>query len=298
MKIFNFGSLNMDKVYRVKEFVRSGQTVSALDLYTYPGGKGLNQSVAVARAGGQVYHVGCVGEDGEFLKQFLLSNHVHCDFVKDVEGFSGHAVIQVDQKGQNCIIVYPGANHKLEREYIDQVFEVIQKDDIILLQNEINLVDYVMAKGRERGARIVLNPSPVTDELQSFPLELVRTFILNEIEAMYISGEAEIEDMLKALEVKYPESEIVLTLGEKGSVYRFKGNEQRFGIFKTDSTDTTGAGDTYCGYFLACSALGMTPFDACVYASAAAAIAVSKKGAASSIPNMDNVKTFLKIKEK
>ena len=294
MKIFNFGSLNMDKVYRVKEFVSGGQTIAAMDLQTYPGGKGLNQSVAVARAGGHVYHVGCVGDDGDFLTQFLLSDHVNCDFLKTVEGVNGHAVIQVDQKGQNCIIVYPGANHKLEKAYIDRVFENIGKDDIILLQNETNLVGYIMEKGGEKGTRVVFNPSPVTDDLIKYPLHLVSTFILNEPEASAISGESQTQDALCALTNQYPNAEFVLTLGEKGSIYRFKNEEVRFNIFKTKTVDTTGAGDTYCGYFLACTACGMKPKTAMIYATAASAIAVSKKGAASSIPDRDTVEAFLK----
>lgn len=298
MKIFNFGSLNIDKVYSVKEFVQGGQTISATDLQTYPGGKGLNQSIAAAKAGAYVVQVGCVGNDGEMLRQYLLSNYVHCDFLKVVDGPSGHAVIQVDPKGQNCIITYPGANCRMEKEYIDRVFEEIEKEDIVLLQNEINLVDYIMEKGAEKGARIVFNPSPITESMLKAPLHLVNTFILNYDEACYLSGETELLKILEVLEGKYPGSEIILTLGDKGSIYRYKGKERSFDIFKTKAVDTTGAGDTYCGYFLACSIQGMDTKEALTYASAAAAVAVSRKGAASSIPGMDEVNRFIKEYER
>lgn len=294
LKIYNFGSLNMDKVYNVKDFVGSGQTIAALNMQTYPGGKGLNQSVAVARAGGKVCHVGCIGSDGHFLKQYMMNDCVDCAFVKSVEGPSGHAVIQVNKKGQNCIIVYPGANHKLEKAYVDHVFKDIDKEDMILLQNEINLVDYIMIKGAEKGARIVLNPSPITDCLLKCPLHLVSMFILNETEGSALSGKSETNEVLEALVDKYPKAELVLTLGEQGSIYQYKDKKMKYDIYKTKTVDTTGAGDTFCGYFLACTAQGMEPEKAMVYAGAAAAIAVSRKGAASSIPIMNEVKTFLK----
>lgn len=293
MKIYNFGSLNMDLVYGVKDFVKSGQTIAALDLQTYPGGKGLNQSIAAARAGGCVYHVGCVGSDGDFLKEYLEKDGVNTDYLKITEGFCGHAVIQVNQKGQNCIIVYPGANHRLDKEFIDRVFKDIGNQDMVLLQNEINLVDYIMTKCGEKGVRIVFNPSPVTDDLLKYPLKLVNTFILNETEGTLLSGQTEPDLILKALALKYPDTEIVLTLGELGSIYHYKDKKVQCGIFKTTTVDTTGAGDTYCGTFLACIARGMDPEKAIVYASAAAAIAVSRKGAASSIPVFHDVEAFL-----
>ncbi|NLY98699.1 MAG: ribokinase [Clostridiaceae bacterium] len=293
MKIFNFGSLNLDKVYSVKDFVKSGETVAVTDFQTFPGGKGLNQSVAAARAGGEVYHVGCIGSDGLFLKEYLEENNVNCDFVKTVDGASGHAIIQLNQKGQNCILVYAGANFRLEKEQIDGAFEKMSEGDIVLLQNEINSVEYILTKGREKGARIVMNPSPVTDALFKYPFHSVNVFILNETEAFALSGLSDAKEALDRLCSLYPEAEFVLTLGEKGCVYKYKDTEMKFGIFKTETVDTTGAGDTFCGYYLSCTAKGMNPKEACVYASAAAAIAVSIKGAGSSIPDMKTVEAFL-----
>ncbi len=296
MKIINFGSLNMDKTYQVKEFVQSGQTISSPDLNVYPGGKGLNQSIAIARAGCKAVHTGAIGKDGEFLKQYLSKEGVITEYIQTVDGPSGHAVIQVNQWGQNCIIVYPGANHRISKEHIEQSLATTEKGDIVLIQNEINNVPYIMESTKRKSLKLVFNPSPVTEAILEYPLHMVDIFILNETEAAMLSGVTQTEEMLDRLEIKYPNSEIILTLGEKGSVYRYKSKNIKFGIFKTVCVDTTGAGDTFCGYYLSGIIEGMQPQKALAFASAAAAIAVSKEGAATSVPYRSEVESFSEYK--
>lgn len=296
MKILNFGSLNIDRVYQVDNFVKAGETISSLSMKFFPGGKGLNQTVAIARAGGEVYHAGCIGHDGELLENCLKEDKVSLNYIQKVDESSGHAIIQVSPEGQNAIIVYPGANAKVGKKYIDSVLNDFEKGDIILLQNEISNVGYIMERAHELGLRIAFNPSPITGGINSYPLGFVDIFILNEIEGAALTGKTEIKDILDILERKYPNAQIVLTLGEKGSCYKYRETYAEFGIYKNNVVDTTAAGDTFCGYFLTCISKDVAPVLAIQYASAASSIAVSKEGASTSVPYMEQVEEFMKLR--
>lgn len=293
MRVFNFGSLNVDRVYSVKDFVRAGETILAKGLSYFPGGKGLNQTIALARAGAQVYHVGCIGRDGGILKECLIENGVPLDYLQEMDADGGHTALQVNESGQNAIIVYSGTNHMLTESYIDEVMADVQPGDFVLMQNEINLVPYIMEKAREAGARIVLNPSPITGELMGYPLELVDLFIVNEIEGEALTGEQQPEAILRAFREKYPRAGIVLTLGSEGSCYQDEKESCRQDIYRNTVVDTTGAGDTYCGYLLTCMTEGRSMAEALDMASAASAIAVSRPGAAPAIPLREEVEAFL-----
>lgn len=301
MKILNLGSLNIDKVYDVGHFVTAGETIKAEKLNFFAGGKGLNQSVAAARAGAEVYHAGAVGNDGANLFSLLRKSGVNTNYLQKLDMPNGHAVIQVTPSGQNCIIVYPGANGGITHKYIDSVLENFSCGDILLLQNEISCVGYAIEKGRSLGMKVVLNPSPITDSLLKFPLNLVNCFILNETEGMALSNITSHNntDILKSLSKRFPESDIVLTVGKDGVLYSGSdGMLLTHGIYPTDVKDTTAAGDTFCGYYLACMAIGSSPADALEKASAASSIAVSREGASPSIPSIGEVNDFLKSANK
>lgn len=293
MKILSFGSLNLDHVYHVNEFVQAGETITSLDYSSFPGGKGLNQSIAAARAGAQVYHAGAIGPDGGLLKATLENAGVHSDYIKISDVASGHAIIQVNGDGQNCIIVFGGANRQNIKEDIDRVLTQFEKGDVLLLQNEINNLPYLIEKGHERGLQVVLNPSPVTKDLLECPFNDVDIFILNEIEGALLSGEKGSRQILDALSIDYPRARILLTLGSDGCMYKDSDYETSLGIFKTEVADTTAAGDTFCGYFLACLCAGRKVEYALRCATAAAALAVSRHGASASIPAMEEVEAFL-----
>lgn len=295
MKILSFGSLNIDKVYKVTDFVHAGETISSLEFNLFPGGKGLNQSIAAARAGAQVYHAGAIGGDGELLKATLTGAGVHTKHLKTCEAPSGHAIIQVNSKGQNCIIICAGANGQITNEDVDSSMADFERGDILLLQNEINNLPYIMKKGNELGLQIVFNPSPITPELTSYPLEYVDIFIVNEIEGALLSGEKDNDKILEGLASRYPKARILLTLGSDGCMYKDSEQETGFGIFNTKVVDTTAAGDTFCGYFLACICEGKNAADAIRLATAASSIAVSRKGASTSIPDMREVIEFLSM---
>lgn len=296
MKIVNIGSLNIDKTYSVKRFVQPKETIQALKYEEFCGGKGLNQSVALARAGAEVYHAGAVGADGALLTDMLESSGVHTDYLLKTDGASGHAVIQIDESGQNNIIICGGANREITKEYIDSVLEHFESTDLLLLQNEISNVDHAIRKAKEKGMTIALNPSPVDDIIQTWPLELVNYFIINELEGRELAGiESEVPaDIMQALRAKFPHVKFVLTLGENGSYYFDQEKEVFHDIFRVKAVDTTGAGDTFCGYFIAGLSRGLDVETILAQASAASAIAVGRKGAAPSVPVLSEVKEFLK----
>lgn len=307
MKILNIGSLNIDKTYAVKHFAKPGETIKAQLYKEYSGGKGLNQSIALARAGAEVYHAGKVGEDGEKLCRTLKDSTVDIRFVEKVEKTTGHAIIQINEEGQNNIIIVGGANEEVSKEYIEQVLSAFQEGDILLLQNEVSNVDFAIQMGKKRGMKIVFNPSPLDNKVSKYPLQDVDFFVLNEIEAVEIielstkeegkRREYTLGEIEQSLKNQFSGASFVLTLGEKGSMY-FDGKcriSQK--AFKTKVVDTTGAGDTFCGYFIA----GMTKkfrLEKCLkIASAAASLSVSRKGASPSIPLWGEVESFLKTND-
>lgn len=291
MKILSLGSLNIDLVYSVSHINLEGETLSARELEQKQGGKGLNQSVALARAGAEVFMAGCVGADGAHLVETLRQSGADTTFIRKVDEPSGHAIIQLADSGANSIIIYGGANLKITPEMIDETLSHFAPGDYILLQNEISNVDYAIRSAKERGLKVAFNPSPISEELLSYPLELVDVFILNELEGQTLSGiESEKgSEVMASLIQKFPQAVIVLTLGDKGAMYHGNGQDLTCCAHKVSVVDTTGAGDTFCGYFLACTMRGMDPKTALETASRASALAIGKKGAAVSIPTLAQV---------
>lgn len=295
MKIISFGSLNIDRVYRVRRIVESGETIQAEGQSVFAGGKGLNQSVAAARAGAEVIHAGAIGSDGEFLARLLEESGADASLIMRKDEPSGHAIIQVDENGQNAIIVYGGTNHSLSDEYIESMLDLGDKGDIVLLQNEVNGVAQIIRSAHRRGLKTVWNPSPFPDSLEEYPLQMVSAFIVNEREgkALCSAPDASADEALRLLGEHYPGAQIVMTLGQDGAVCRWNGKEYRHGAYRVRAIDTTAAGDTFCGYFLAGLCRG-EPIGECLEAAAAAsAIAVSRQGAAPSIPARAEVEEFL-----
>ena len=296
MKILNFGSLNIDRVYDVEQFVKPGETISARNLQFYPGGKGLNQSVAAARAGAQVIHAGAVGEDGAFLEAALAEAGADTTGILHTNESSGHAVIQVSKAGQNSIIVYGGANQQLTEDYIETILDKAKPGDIVLLQNETNAIATIIKRAHERELLVAWNPSPMPKDLAVLPLTSVDLFLVNAAEGAQLANlteGTEPEQILQALQQLYPNASVVLTLGGDGVVCLYSGHTYTHPGFRVNVVDTTAAGDTFCGYFLAGLCNGET-IDRCLaQAGAAAAIAVSRAGAAPSIPVKAEMETFL-----
>lgn len=291
MKILSLGSLNIDFVYSVSHINFEGETISARERERKQGGKGLNQSVALARAGAEVFMAGCVGPDGADLLETLRLSGADTTFVREIDEPSGHAIIQLADSGANSIIIYGGANIKISPQMIDETLEHFDSGDYILLQNEISCVAYAIKAAKDRGLKVAFNPSPISEELLTYPLDLVDIFILNELEGKALSGaESTVgADVMAALAAKFPQAIIVLTLGEKGVIYHDSYLDLTCPAYKVSVVDTTGAGDTFCGYFLACTMNGIAPQEALETATKASALAIGKKGAAVSIPTLAQV---------
>lgn len=289
MKILNLGSLNIDYTYRVSQIVSPGETISSQSLDIHPGGKGFNQSIALTKAGAKVYHAGKVGEDGQFLIDLCNENKVNTDYLELSSTRTGNAVIQVSDQGQNSIILYPGANHCLDKEYLNNVLKDFSKGDLLLIQNEVNMLEYLLQEATRKQMRIFFNPSPFSDEIINYDLSKIDTFLLNEIEGCLLTGKNKPEEILLVMAQKYPASNVVLTLGEKGSYYQGNGKKIYQRPINTKVVDTTGAGDTFTGYFIAMMLTGKDIQEVMYLASKAASLAVSRKGAMSSIPDLDEV---------
>lgn len=290
MKVLNFGSLNYDYVYKVDHVITPGETMDSAGMETHFGGKGLNQSIALSRAGVPVKHAGMVGEDGQGFLDLCEKSGVDTSLIRKVSGKSGHTIIQLDKNAQNCIILYGGSNRMITKEYVDEVFAEFGEGDIVLLQNEINEMPYIIDTAYEKGMRIVLNPSPFNEALLDCDMHKISVFLLNEIEGYQISGEKEPEKILDKMIEQFPEAQVVLTLGSDGVVYRDKQETHKQGIFRVKPVDTTAAGDTFTGYFIASMVNGLQIPEALRLCAKASAIAVSRMGAANSIPTAAEVK--------
>ena len=289
MKILNFGSLNIDFVYSVDHIVAPGETISSTQLNVYPGGKGLNQSVALARGGAAVFHAGMLGEDGEMLRKTCGENHVDSSLIRTVGERSGNAIIQVSAKGQNSIVLFGGANRKNEKANVDEVLSHFGAGDLLLLQNEINLLDYLIERAAQRQMKIALNPSPYDNAVERCDLQKVHWLMMNEVEGSQITGEREPDAILEQIQKRYPQVHTVLTLGKDGVVYQADQHRFYHGIYDVSVVDTTAAGDTFTGYFFAGVARGDFPQECLRIASIASSLAVSRKGAIPSIPWREEV---------
>ncbi len=294
MKVINVGSLNLDHVYRVDRFLLPGETKSSQSYKITAGGKGLNQSIALAKAGATVYHGGVVGENCELLSQALRDAGVHLEHLMHLREPCGHAVIQVDDQGQNCILIYGGTNRMLSQQYIDDLLDHSCSDDIILVQNETNLVDYIIEQAARRGVRVAMNAAPMSDEVKGYPLEKLHWLIVNEIEGAQLAGKKNYGEIMDGLRAAYPQTAIALTLGSEGVWYRDQHQDIRLSACQISNlVDTTAAGDTFVGYFLESILSGARERDALVRASVASALAIERLGAAESIPLADEVRKAL-----
>lgn len=316
MKVFNFGSINLDYTYVVSDFVREGETISAVDKLYSVGGKGLNQSVALASAGVEVKHVGAVGAtDHKRLLEYFALKGIDGTFVNsDQSKDTGNAIIQLKPDGANSIIVHGGANTNISDEHYSAAINEITQEDWVLLQNETNDVERLIPLLSATGATLVLNPSPFSADIRNWSLDLIDYLILNESEldglfssyasagyveavvANYQKNGASLqniaEDIVCAIEPifgTYPELKMVITLGSAGSIYCTREELFIQPAIPANPVDTTGAGDTFTGYFMSEIIASGNIEQALLTASVAAAISIGRKGAAETIPKRAEV---------
>ncbi len=214
-------------------FVRPGETKSSLSMQDHCGGKGLNQSVAAARAGASVRHAGLIGRDGGMLYDKLMESGVDCSLTERSDGVSGHAIIQVDNAGQNCILLHGGTNQELTESYIDRVLNAFGGDGLVLLQNETNIVGSIMERAHQKGLQVALNAAPMNDKVFAYPLHLLDWLIVNEVEGAAIAKCEREEDILPTLGASYPKLNVLLTLGKRGAICQKDGELTRCGVYSS-----------------------------------------------------------------
>ena len=290
MAILNLGSINIDHVYEVDHFVRPGETLNGKSYQVFAGGKGFNQSVALARAGVETRHAGRVGTHSEWLLERLQADGVDTTQVQTGEVPTGHAIIQVIPSGENAIVLYGGANQSLTKVDIDSALAACSLGDYLLIQNETNLVGYAMQKAHEKGLKVVFNPAPMSGGVCNYPLELVDIFILNETEVEELTGTRDPEQACDRMIEKFPGAVTVLTLGVKGAIYASDRLRHHEAARLVDAVDTTAAGDTFIGYFLAEWMQSGDPLVSLSRGCRAAALCVMSPGASDSIPMPDELK--------
>ncbi len=296
-RLLNYGSLNLDYVYRVERFVRPAETIQALSQTVNCGGKGLNQSIAAARAGARTCHAGCIGAGGEMLLAELAANGIDTSLVRHVDTPQGSAMIQVDARGENCIIVAGGSNKCLTREQIHSDMGLFGPGDFLLLQNEVNGLQWLLAEAKAGGLRVIFNPSPFDEKILGLDLSPVEWLVANRTETEAFTGETEPAKSYAALHGKYPAMKLLMTLGKEGA-WGFDGKKALFQkAFDTVPVDTTAAGDTFTGFFAASLARGRSLEKAMLYGAMAAAISVTRNGAAASIPSLAEVEEHLSSAE-
>lgn len=294
MKVLNIGSLNLDYVYNVDHVILPGETEATGGRNVFLGGKGINQSMALAKAGACVYHGGLIGEDGQPFLDACEEYGVNAEFIRKTEGPTGHTIIQVDKHAQNSILLYGGANQKLTEAFVNEVLAHFEKGDVLLLQNEVNLLPYIVDKAYEKGMQIALNPSPFNEKLDEVDMKKIGIFLLNEVEGGQITGLKDPDEILAKMREMFPHAKIVLTLGKDGAKYA-EGEEVYYQpIFKVDAVDTTAAGDTFTGYFLAGLMEGRPVPEILEMSAKASSIAVTREGAVPSIPYRAEVAEALK----
>lgn len=288
MAILNFGSINIDLVYRVAHIVRPGETITARSRQVFAGGKGANQTMALARAGAAVSHAGRIGDDGRWVLDRLAAEGVDVRLVQRDDGPSGHAVIQVADDGENSIVIDGGANRRIDAKQIDDALARFAPGDWLVLQNEVSGIDRMIRAGRAAGLTVCFNPAPFDESVATLPLDLVDLLVVNEGECQALAGTDDVERGAGRL-LDTVRQTVVVTLGGRGAMACERSGVQRVAARAVQAVDTTAAGDTFIGYLVAERAAGSDLQRAMHVAAAAAAVCVSRPGAMDSIPRRDEI---------
>ena len=301
-KIIVIGSSNVDLLMKMDHLPEKGETVTDAEFFQVYGGKGANQAVAAARAGGNVAFVNSVGEDAYTpqMVQNYKNDGIDTRYVFQEKGIaSGHALIMIGGEGMNYLSVAPGANYKLTPQKIDEAMPVFDEAAMIVMQYEIpeETIKYVIDLANRKSIPVLWNCAPARAFDLSY-IPKINILVLNEVEAgflaeMTVETEADAEKAAQKL-VERGVEKVIITLGSKGAFVVTKTEKVSVPAFKVEAVDTTAAGDTFCGAFAVALVEGKSLKEALQFASAAAAISVTRMGAQPSAPTRNEIDTFLK----
>lgn len=287
MAIWNLGSINIDHVYRMDKLPRPGETLAASSYAVGLGGKGANQSIAAAQAGALTHHLGAMGQGDDWVIRRLRAGHVDTTHIlRLADQVTGHALILLDKTAENSIIIHPGANRALDKSALQKAMNAIMPGDTLLLQNETNLQAEAARIARSAGARVIYSAAPFDlDALQAVMAEV----------SILAMNEGEADQLFAAIPGRLPVEGLLITRGAEGAEYRDlkTGQSWHQPAFPVTPVDTTGAGDTFAGYFAAAIDRGDTVPEALRLASGAAALKVTRQGAGDAIPALSEVTDFL-----
>lgn len=291
MKVFNYGSINIDHIYRVPRFVKPGETLASQHYQLMLGGKGANQSIALARAGASVQHIGRVSRFDDWIFRKLQEDGVGVYCIQHVEEPTGHAIIQVNDAGENAIMLFGGANQTFSVLSVAEYLSTAQRGDWLLLQHECNITADVMRLAKKHEMTVVYNPAPMPSDISEVPLECVDYLVINEVEGLQFAdndtlSKEQPEQLIEYLHEQHPHLKIILTLGKRGVLYKDADILLTQPAEEVEAVDTTAAGDTFIGYFVQQRLAGKDIKTALSTACKAAAVTVQTLGASGSIPTI------------
>ena len=292
-RIFNLGSVNIDHVYQVPHLARAGETLASKSYSRGAGGKGFNQSVALARANANVSHIGCIGEDGDWLRLMLMADGADCNNLNTSNEPTGHAIIQVVPGGENTIILQCRANWSPTTDMVATALDAARPSDWFLCQNETSCVPEALRLAKVAGLKTAYNAAPANLEMSALALPYVDILIVNETEVEALGAGNSQQNSVARIRAEYPELAVILTLGAGGALWSGPSCQAHAAPPACDVVDTTAAGDTFTGYCLAALMQGLSPVAALEFGCKAAAISVTRAGAAQSIPYWDELDGFL-----
>lgn len=293
MAVINFGSINIDHVYQVDHFVQPGETIGSSNYQMLLGGKGANQSIALAKAGTDVKHVGRINNHDAQFKQTMIKQGIDCKFVTCTDTPTGHAIIQVTPEGENAIVLFGGANQEITHKDVLYALDSASAGDWVLTQNETSGIEDVLRQAKQNDLKVAFNPAPMTDSVKALPHECIDLLIVNEVEAAEIAGVSDLDQIEAYFRADWPHAEVLITLGKAGVRMLLQAQTIDVPAYLVEAVDTTAAGDTFIGYFLSAYTSGGDAQQSLSRACAASALAVTRVGAAQSIPGLEEVNTFM-----
>ena len=286
MAVWNLGSINIDSVYTVPHIPAPGETLAAKTRSTFLGGKGANMSVAIARSGSRVNHIGAVGQDGLWAGERLLEYGVDTRHITVADVPTSQAIVMVDDRGENAIVLVPGASGEIPQTTLQTALSEASTGDWFITQNETNLQRTGVVLAKKMGLFVGYAAAPFDADRVSAVLEYLDFLILNEVEAEQLvvaTGKS-----LDGLGVR----DVIVTLGGAGSDWYGPTGMQHFDAMPVTPIDTTGAGDTFTGYVLGGLDQGMPMAQAIAMATKAGALMVTRQGTADVIPDLSEVRDF------